>query len=139
MTDDHGGCPDPVLCESCAEDIGWCMDAVVSDRLRAAVKRSTSMWVPGIVSARLQTLHPAYEPFRLSCEGSAAAVLVDEGYPLETAVACVRGAWWVLRMGGLDVNTGSVVRLAERAGAYRDGFINGFQSAREASVVAVDC
>lgn len=127
------GCPDTVLCQTCAEEIGWCMEAVIPTRWQRAVRQSTSMHVPGIVAARLQTAHPDYVPFKAASEANAVSVLTNMGFPESTSTACVRGAWWTLRMAGQDVTLASVVRLAERACTYRDGFLSGYASAREAA------
>ena len=106
-------------------DTARAVDAVIPESWRQSVKRATGSWPVGVLADRLGMTDERYAPFGAASEHGVAGVLEDVGVPRTNAVAFVRASWWLLLLAGKDVNASTVARLAERAAAWRDGYMLG--------------
>ena len=112
-------------CPDCL-DAAACVDAVIPEGWRRDVRDRTGLWPVGIIGARVHDEDRAeYVPFRASSGDGLACVLQDHGVEPDPAARIVAAAWWALRLAGRDTSTPAVQRLAERAAAYRVGFLAG--------------
>jgi hypothetical protein len=107
-------------------DAAACVDAVVAEGWRRDIRDRTGLWPLGVIAGRIHQHDRAeYAPFRSASAVGLAAVLQEQGVEPDAAELIVAAAWWALRLAGRDTTTSTVQRLAERAAAYRVGYLAG--------------
>lgn len=112
-------------CPSCT-DAAACVDAVLVEGWRRDIRDSTGLWPLGVIAERVhQNDRAEFVPFRMVSGEGISLTLQDQGVEPEHADRLTAAAWWALRLARRDTTSPSVQRLAERAAAYRIGFLAG--------------
>ena len=112
-------------CPECV-DAAACVDAVLPEGWRRDIRERAGLWPLGIIGQRV---HQGCDPTRVFLLPASAMgvdlVLEDQDVDLNAAKRIAAAAWWALRLAGRDTTSYAVQRLAERAAAYRIGFLAG--------------
>lgn len=121
----HAVCVTESVCPECV-DAAACVDAVLPEGWRRDIRACTGLWPLGVLSNRAHQVDRAeYVPFRYTSGAGIVAALEEQGVEFAQGERLVAAAWWALRLSRRDTTSHAVQRIAERAAAYRVGFLAG--------------
>lgn len=110
-------------CPDCV-DAAACVDAVLPEGWRRDIHARTGLWPLGVIGQRAHLLEQSGRIMPFSAV-DVPPILEEQGVEPAPSRRIAVAAWWALRLAGRDTSSYAVQRLAERAAAYRVGFLAG--------------